>query len=125
MTNQEIYDYFQKCGTFWLATVNSDGNPQTRPFGLIMINDNKLYFSTGSGKKVYNEIIAKPEVQLGAWEKALEWVRVSGTMHPVSDPAIRQAVYDSEPRMKHFYNDPQDPNLGLLALNITSIEDYR
>ena len=40
---KEVYDFIKKCGTYYLATVDADGQPRNRPFGTINIFEDKLY----------------------------------------------------------------------------------
>ena len=40
---KEVYEFLKKCNTYYLATVEADGQPRVRPFGTIDLFEDKLY----------------------------------------------------------------------------------
>ena len=50
----EVYEFLKKCGTYYLATVDSDGQPRNRPFGTINLFEGKLYIQTGKVRMFQN-----------------------------------------------------------------------
>ena len=57
MKQQEIFDFFDKAETFWLAI--ADGRQlHVRPLFFKMMIGEKLYFGIGEFKDVYKQIVA-------------------------------------------------------------------
>ena len=40
---KEVFEFLKKCNTYYLATVEADGQPRVRPFGTIDLFEDKLY----------------------------------------------------------------------------------
>lgn len=47
---QKIYDYLKECNGFFFASCDGD-KPRVRPFGFMMIFEDKLYFGMGTHKE--------------------------------------------------------------------------
>ena len=47
---EEVFEFLKNAGTWYLATVDDEGNPQVRPFGAQNIFEGKLYIQTGLKK---------------------------------------------------------------------------
>ena len=60
---KKVYDFIKKCGTYYLATVDGD-QPRVRPFGTILLFEDKLYIQTGKSKDVSRQIQANPKVEI-------------------------------------------------------------
>lgn len=73
---KEVFDYLQKSGVWFLATVEN-GQPHLRPFGSIRLYRDRLYFLTGRGKAVSRQLHTNPRVELCAIQGD-EWLRVEG-----------------------------------------------
>jgi len=54
---KEVYEFLKKCGTYYLATTDGD-QPRVRPFGTVLIFENKLYIQTGKAKNVSKQMIS-------------------------------------------------------------------
>ena len=60
---KKVYDFIKKCGTYYLATVDGD-QPRVRPFGTILLFEDKLYIQTGKSKDVSKQIQANPKAEI-------------------------------------------------------------
>ena len=60
----QILEFLKKNPTYFLATVDANGNPQVRPFGTIAEFEGSLYIQTGRSKAVYEQIKAHPRVAI-------------------------------------------------------------
>ena len=58
---QKIYDYLKACNGFFFATCDGD-KPRVRPFGFMMIFEDKLYFGMGTHKESYRTTAARGEL---------------------------------------------------------------
>ena len=78
----EVYEFLKKCGTYYLATVDSDGQPRNRPFGTINLFEGKLYIQTGKSKDVSKQIHKNPKVEICCFDGASGvWLRVAGELY--------------------------------------------
>ena len=99
----EIYEFIKKCGTYYLATVEENGQPRVRPFGTVNIFEDKLYIQTGKSKDVSKQIQKNPKVELCCFNGS-EWCRVAGEL--VRDDRIepKEAMLNAYPHLKSMYS---------------------
>lgn len=76
----EILAFLRTCGTFYLATVEGD-QPRVRPFGAACIFEGKLYICTNNRKKVYDQMLKNPKVEISGTDKG-SWLRLAGEAVP-------------------------------------------
>lgn len=98
----EICQYLKDTGTYYLATC--EGNqPHVRPFGTAHVFEEKLYIQTGLKKKVAQQIIKNPKVEITGMKKDGTWIRVSGEL--VLDERIeaQKSLLDAYPSLQKMY----------------------
>jgi uncharacterized pyridoxamine 5'-phosphate oxidase family protein len=99
---QEIYEFLKKSGTYYLATI--DGNkPRVRPFGTVLVFENRLYFQTGKAKSVSAQIAANPNVEICAMADD-RWIRIEAVAVEDDRRESRQAMLDAYPELKDRYH---------------------
>ena len=98
---KEVFDFLQKCGVFYLATVEGD-QPRVRPFGAVCIYDGKLYTQTGKIKKVSQQLAANPKAEVCAFSDGV-WVRI--TCKLIEDPRLeaQEAMLEANPGLRSRY----------------------
>lgn len=98
---KRVYDFLKNAETYYLATVDGD-QPRVRPFGTVLLFEDKLYIQTGKVKPVSKQIVANPKVEICAFMNG-EWIRVAGLL--VEDDRIeaRQAMLDAYPSLQAMY----------------------
>ncbi|MGN0136079.1 pyridoxamine 5'-phosphate oxidase family protein [Anaerotignum sp.] len=111
---QEVYEFLKKCSTYYLATVEENGQPRVRPFGTIDLFENKLYIQTGKSKEVSKQIAANPKVELCAFD-GKKWLRVAGTLVRDERVEAKEHMLDNYPSLKKMYS-PTDDNTEVLYL---------
>jgi len=105
----EVYEFIKKCGTYYLATVDADGQARVRPFGTVNIFEDKLYIQTGKVKDVSKQIQKNPKVEISCFDGATgTWIRLAGTL--VRDDRIeaKEAMLESYPNLKAMYSATDD-----------------
>ena len=105
---KRVYDFLKEAGTYYLATVDGDG-ARVRPFGTVLIFEDKLYIQTGKGKAVDAQIKANGKVELCAM-KGDEWIRVSGTLVADERIAPGEAMLDAYPNLRTMYTTGENGN---------------
>ncbi len=115
----EIRDFIKACGTYYLATVDTDGQPRVRPFGTINLFEDKLYIQTGKNKDVSKQIQANPKVELCCFN-GQEWLRISGEL--VRDDRIeaKKDMLDKYPSLQKMYSAEDDNTEVLYFRNATA-----
>ena len=111
---KEVFEFLKKCNTYYLATVEADGQPRVRPFGTIDLFEDKLYIQTGKVKDVSKQIAANPKVEICAFDGET-WLRITCTL--VRDERIEAKTHmlDNYPMLKKMY-DAADDNTEVLYM---------
>lgn len=111
----EVLAYLKKNPTYFLATVDAEGNPQVRPFGTIAKFEGKLYIQTGKAKPVSEQMLAHPRIAISAVDTEGGWLRL--TADAVLDDRLeaRQAVLGEYPELQSMYA-ADDGNCEVFAL---------
>ena len=104
---KEVFEFLKKCNTYYLATVEADGQPRVRPFGTIDLFEDKLYIQTGKVKDVSKQIAANPKVEICAFDGET-WLRIACTL--VRDDRIdaKTHMLDNYPMLKKMYDAADD-----------------
>ncbi len=98
---QEVFDFLTKAGAWYLAT-DDDGQPRVRPFGAQHIFEGKLYIQTGLKKKVAQQMLKNPKIEICAFADG-KWLRI--TAEAVLDERIeaQEAMLEANPMLKKMY----------------------
>ena len=110
----EVLKFFKDNPTYFLATVDQNGNPQVRPFGTMAKYEGKLYIQTGNVKNVFKEIMAHPRVAICGFD-GQHWVRIDADAIQDDRVEARKAVLDEYPELQSMYA-PDDGNCEVLYL---------
>ena len=111
---KEIYDFIKACPCYFIATM--DGNqPRVRPFGTILIFEDKLYIQSGHKKDFAKQLAANPKMELSAFDGKGNWIRLSATMVEDNRVEAKKAMLDDYPSLRAMY-DENDSNTQVLYL---------
>ncbi|MDO4556006.1 MAG: 4Fe-4S binding protein, partial [Lachnospiraceae bacterium] len=98
------------------ATVDDTGGPQIRNISAIHYESNALYFFTARGKNFCKELMEDGRVQILAYTKYKEMIRMSGKAYPVSDEeqsVWMDKIFEEQPYLANVY--PGDTrNIGII-----------
>ena len=103
---QEVFDFIQKKGVFYIATMDGD-QPRVRPFGALHIFEGKMYIITGHVKRVAKQLAQNPKAEICA-QGDNEWIRVAATMVEDERVEAKKAVLDAHPHLRSMYNENDD-----------------
>lgn len=92
-TVNDVLDYLNSCGTFYLATCEGD-QPRVRIFGAACVFEGKLYIVTNNQKDVYKQMLANPKVEICGMH-AGTWIRIAGTVKEDTRREARVAMMDA------------------------------
>lgn len=116
---KRVYDFLKECGTYYLATADGD-QPRVRPFGTVLIFEDRLYIQTGKSKKVFREIEANPKVEISAFDKG-RWIRLSGELYEDDRREARAAMLDAYPELRAMYNEDDGNTVVLYFKNAKAV----
>ncbi|MDR1857059.1 MAG: pyridoxamine 5'-phosphate oxidase family protein [Desulfovibrio sp.] len=119
---QYVHDFLKKCGMYYLATTDGD-QPCVRPFGTVLIYEDKLYIQTGRNKDVSKQMAKNPKVEICAYDGAQEWIRIAATVVNDDRKDVKQAMLDAHPRLKGRYS-ADDNNTQVLYLKDATARTY-
>jgi len=110
---KEVYEFLNECGAYYIATVDGD-QPRVRPFGTVLIFEDKLYIQTGKAKNVSKQMMKNPKIEICAF-KGEKWIRVEAVV--VEDNRIepKQKMLEAYPQLKSMYS-ADDENTQVLYL---------
>jgi uncharacterized pyridoxamine 5'-phosphate oxidase family protein len=115
---EEVYEFLKQCGTYYIATIDGD-QPRVRPFGTVLIFENKLYIQTGKVKNVAKQIMKNPKIEICAMTGG-KWIRVEAVA--IEDDRIesRQKMLDAYPQLKGMYSADDGNNEVLYLKDVTA-----
>lgn len=103
MTNLEKVDAFlDKAHIFYFLTTDGD-QPRGRPFGLRILDGDRLYFGCGTFKNVFRQLTANPKVEVLALAGG-EFMRYDGIATVVKDQAVLDMVRKARPEIMEMYD---------------------
>ena len=111
----EVLAFLQDNHTYFLATCEGD-QPRVRPFGTAAVYDGKLYIQTGKVKKVSDQMIANPKVEICALSTdGSQWLRIAATAVLDESLEAQTAVMAEYPELQGLYQ-PGDGNCEVFYL---------
>ncbi len=93
-------------GVLAFATVDSQGAPQIRNISAIHYEENALYFFTARGKNFCRELMEDGRVQILAYTKYKEMIRLSGRAYAVADKDQKKwtdVIFEEQPYLANVY----------------------
>ena len=116
---EKVLEFLKEAGVWYLAT-DDNGQPRVRPFGAQNIYENKLYIQTGLKKKVAEQLLKNPKIEISGMAKG-KWIRL--TAETVYDERLeaQQAMLDANPVLKKMYAAGDENNAVFYLKNATAI----
>ncbi|MCC8043556.1 MAG: pyridoxamine 5'-phosphate oxidase family protein [Oscillospiraceae bacterium] len=114
---KRVYDFLDKCGTYYLATEDGD-QPRVRPFGTIDMYNGKLYIQTGKSKAVSKQLSVNPKVEISAFDNSTgSWIRIAAAL--VNDDSVdaKRHMLEKCPDLKASYSEDDDNTQVLYLTN--------
>jgi uncharacterized pyridoxamine 5'-phosphate oxidase family protein len=115
---KEVYEFLKKCGMYFIATIDGD-QPRVRPFGTVLIFENKLYIQTGKVKNVAKQIMKNPKIEICAMTGG-KCIRVEAVAVEDDRTEPRQKMLDAYPQLKSKYSTDDGNNEVLYLKDATA-----
>ena len=94
----------------YLATIDGD-QPRLRPVSPVRTEGFTVYVANLRSYHKTGEIAANPNVELCYLDEEHNQVRITGTADVVTDRAVLQDIWDSNPLLRHYLGTPDNPEL--------------
>ena len=96
MTNAEkVNEFLDRAGVWFFLTTDGD-QPKGRPFRFHLLQNDTLYFGTGTFKRVFRQMTANPHVEILA-VRGGEFLRYDGTVVMEESGDLAEAVLAKAP----------------------------
>lgn len=116
----EILKFLKDNPTYYVATVDENGDPQLRPFGTIAKIGESLYIQTGKVKDCYKQMEAHPRIAICTCSNDGRWVRLEADTVPDDSVETCEAMLEQYPGLRDSYA-PGDGNCVAMKLqNVTA-----
>ena len=116
---KEVYEFLKSAETYYLATVEGD-QPRVRPFGTILLYEDKLYIQTGKRKDVSKQLAENPKAEVCAFMNGT-WLRVSGKLVNDDRREVKVAMLDKYPGLKNMYSADDENTQVLYFKDATAV----
>ena len=122
---ENVINFLKDTRIFYVATVEN-GKPKIRPFGAVMLFENKLYISTSNTKEVYKQIIKSPNISICACNDNRKWIRIEGIAKLDNRISAKQKMLDENPALlqNKRFSSAHDQTMAILYLDSPSINFY-
>ena len=100
---KKVYEFLKECGVYYLATADGD-QPRVRPFGTILIFEDKLYLQMGKVKDVSKQLAKNPKAEICAFKDGV-WLRVAAELVEDDRAEARKAMLDAFPNLRAMYDE--------------------
>lgn len=114
----------QYVGVLAFATADQDGNPQIRNISAIHYEPEAMYFFTAKGKNFCKELLSDGRVQILAYTKYKEMIRLSARAVPAPETEQRKlidTIFEEQPYLLNVYPE-QTRFLAGIVFQITDAE---
>jgi len=116
----EVLEFIRSCGTYYLATVDENGQPRVRPFGTAEEFEGKLYIQTGKKKDCYRQLLHNPKAELCCFKDG-KWLRLSGKLIPDDRLEAKKDMLDKNPSLRAMYDENDDNTIVLYFEDATAV----
>ena len=96
-TTKKVYDFLEKAGTFYLATVEGD-QPRVRPYGAILYFEDKIYIMAFGHTNTTRQIAQNQKVEICAFKG--QTLRIECKRVEDNRPEVGKALVDKMPVLK-------------------------
>lgn len=102
---KKLIELLDKSRIVSLATVDWEGNPQSRVVMVMSLKEDRLHFCTGSFKKMYIQMNANPNVAISLMNEKGLAVRVNGKVEFTDDIDLKIDILNKHPEVAAIYKN--------------------
>ena len=97
--SKKVFDFLEKAGTFYLATVEGD-QPRVRPYGAMLYFEDKIYIMAFGKTNATRQIAANQKAEICAFKG--QTLRIACTLVEDNRPEVGKALVDKMPVLKNL-----------------------
>ena len=94
---KKVYDFLEKAGTFYLATVEGD-QPRVRPYGAMLFFEEKIYIMAFGKTNATRQIAENQKAEICAFKG--QTLRIECELVEDNRPEVGKALIDKMPVLK-------------------------
>ncbi len=94
---KKVYDFLEKAGTFYLATVEGD-QPRVRPYGAMLFFEDKIYIMSFGKTNATRQIAQNPKAEICAFKG--QTLRIECTLVEDNRQEVGRALVEKMPVLK-------------------------
>ena len=94
---KKVYDFLEKAGTFYLATVEGD-QPRVRPYGALLYFEDRIYIMAFGKTNATRQIANNPKAEICAFKG--QTLRIECTLVEDNRPEVGKALVAKMPSLK-------------------------
>ena len=94
---KKVYEFLQKAGTFYLATVEND-QPRVRPYGAMLFFEDRIYIMAFGKTNATYQIAANNKAEICAFKG--QTLRIECRLIEDNRPEVGKALVDKMPVLK-------------------------
>jgi len=113
----KIVEFLKNSGVQYFATIGLDGKPKVRPFQFMFEEDEKLWFCTSNKKKIYEELMKQPYIELCASGENMSWLRLESKVVFSDSLEAKEKVFELSPLVKGIYKISDNPDFEVFYLD--------
>ena len=96
---KKVYDFLEKAGTFYVATVEGD-QPRVRPYGALLYFEDKIYIMAFGKTNATRQIAANQKAEICAFKG--QTLRIECELVEDNRPEVGKALVDKMPVLKNL-----------------------
>ena len=114
----KVLTFLDDAQTYYLATVDGD-QPKVRPFGTVLVYNDKLYIQTGKIKAVSKQLAKNPKAEICAFKDG-KWIRITGELVEDDTREVKTLMLEKMPVLRQMYNK-DDGNMQMLYFKTAKV----
>ena len=95
--SKKVFDFLEKAGTFYLATVEGD-QPRVRPYGAMLYYEDKIYIMAFGKTNATRQIAENPKAEICAFKG--QTLRIACTLVEDNRPEVGKALVEKMTMLK-------------------------
>ncbi|MBI1371841.1 MAG: pyridoxamine 5-phosphate oxidase [Phycisphaera sp.] len=103
-----------------LASMDGD-QPRVRPISPLRTDGFNVYFASLRAYHKTGELAQNPKVELAYMDDRHDQVRITGDAEMVTDPEVRQSIWDDSPLLRQYLGDVHNPQFLLYKVTPTDV----
>lgn len=97
MDSKKVFEFLEKAGTFYLATVEGD-QPRVRPYGAMLYFEDKIYIMAFGKTNATRQIAQNPKAEICAFKD--QTLRIECSLVEDNRPEVGRALVERMPSLK-------------------------